>query len=232
MRTNVVAVVDTARALQQVSNNLPRIGSQLWYFRHRFALSLLPRHDLGQITLGTDMNRFCVFVASLALMVPGYGHAAEPQAPMAKQITALQACRTKTNAADRLSCYDKAVDDLSVATASQDLVVIERAEVRKARKGLFGFSLPRIGFLAGREGNKEDEADAVRFEGKIVSVRDIAQGGWQFTIEGGAVWMTLETSFSFKTPAPDRMVLIERGALGSYSARVGNGGWVRVKRLQ
>jgi hypothetical protein len=178
------------------------------------------------------MNRFHVFAALFALSAPSYGVAAEPPAPMAKQITALQACRTKTETADRLACYDKAVDDLSAATASQDLMVIERADVRKARKGLFGFSLPRIGFLAGREGNKEDEADAVRFEGKILSSREMSQGGWQFTVEGGAIWMTLETSFSFKTPAPDRIVLIERGALGSYSARVGNGGWVRVKRLQ
>ncbi len=178
------------------------------------------------------MSNLRIFVTFLALATPSHGFAAAPQAPMAKQITALQTCRTKADAIERVACYDRAVDELTTATASQDLVVIERADVRKARKGLFGFSLPRIGFLAGREGNKEDEADTIRFEGKIISVRDIAQGGWQFTVEGGAVWMTLETSFSFRTPAPDRVVLIERGALGSYSARVGNGGWVRVKRIQ
>jgi hypothetical protein len=178
------------------------------------------------------MNRFRIFVAFMVLAAPSHGFAAAPIAPMAKQITALQICRTKADAAERVACYDKAVDDLSAATASQDLVVIERADVRKARKGLFGFTMPRIGFLAGRDGNEEDEADAARFEGKIVSVRSLSQGGWQFTVEGGAVWMTLESSFSFKTPAPERIVLIERGALGSYSARVGKGGWVRVKRLQ
>lgn len=174
--------------------------------------------------------RICVVV--LALAAPSHGFAATPQAPMAKQITALQACRTKADAAERVTCYDKAVDDLTTATASQDLVIIERADVRKARKGLFGFSLPRIGFLAGRDGNKEDEADAARFEGKILGVRTLSQGGWQFAVEGSAVWMTLETSFSFKIPEPGRVVLIERGAMGSYSARVGNGGWVRVKRIQ
>jgi hypothetical protein len=178
------------------------------------------------------MNRVLVFTTVAALSAASCRVAAEPSAPMAKQVTALQACRIKTDSADRLACYDRAVDDLSAATASQDVVVIERTEVRKARKGLFGFSLPRIGFLAGREGNKEDEADAARFEGKIVSAKELRQGGWQFTVEGGAVWTTLETSFTFKAPAPDRVILIERGALGSYSARVGNGGWVRVKRLQ
>jgi hypothetical protein len=180
------------------------------------------------------MNQFRLFAVLLMLMSPSYRATAAPapQAPIAKQVTALQTCRAKVEAADRLSCYDKAVDELSAATASQELVVIERADIRKARKGLFGFSLPRIGFLAGRDGNKEDEEDAIRFEGKIVSAKALSQGGWQFTVEGGAVWMTLETSFSFRTPAAERVVLIERGALGSYSARVGNGGWVRVKRLQ
>ncbi len=180
------------------------------------------------------MKRFCLLAMVSLLIWPTHHLNAAPvvQAPMARQVTALQACRSKPDAAERVSCYDKAVDELSAATASNDIVVIERTDVRKARKGLFGFSLPRIGFLAGREGDKEDEADAARFEGKIVSARALSQGNWQFTVEGGAVWMTLETSFSAKTPAPDRIVLIERGAFGSYSARVGTGGWVRVKRIQ
>jgi hypothetical protein len=178
------------------------------------------------------MSRNRVFILFLTLAIPGFGSAAAPPPPVAKQVLALQACRTKADTADRLNCYDQAVDALSAATASQDLVVLERADVRKARKGLFGFSLPRIGFLAGRDGNAEDEDDAKRYEGKILTARALQHDAWQFSVEGAGVWITLETSFSFKNPAPDRMVLIERGALGSYSARVGNGGWVRVKRIQ
>ena len=177
------------------------------------------------------MRCFALVTAICALAAPSHGNAAPPP-PVAKPVLALQACRTKQDAAERLACYDKAVDDLSAAAASQDVVIVDRADVRKARKGLFGFTLPRIGFLAGRDGNEEDEADAKRFEGKIVDAKLLRFGLWQFTVDGGAVWQTLEESFSFKTPAPDRTVVIESGALGSYSARVGNGGWVRVKRVQ
>jgi hypothetical protein len=211
---DMVRLGEAKRALQQVSNNLSRIELPLWHFRHRFALDATKPHGLRHIKRRHQMSSFRVLAAFTILSAPSLGVAAEPPAPVAKQVVALQTCRTKSDATDRLACYDKAVDELSAAAASQDVIIVERADVRKARKGLFGFSLPRIGFLAGRDGNAEDEADAVRFEGKIVSVR------------------TLETSFSFKTPAPDRVILIERGALGSYSARVGNGGWVRVKRLQ
>ena len=68
----------------------------------------------------------CVATALGAL--PLAARAAEPP-KMPAQVVALQACRTKTDAAERLACYDKAVDVLSAATASRDLVVIDKAEV-------------------------------------------------------------------------------------------------------
>jgi hypothetical protein len=180
------------------------------------------------------MNRFCQFAALAALAVSEAGITAAPAtptAPMAKQVTALQACRTKADAAERLACYDKAVDDLSAATASQDVVVVERSEVRKARKGLFGFSLPRIGFLSGREGNKEDEADAVRLETKIASSRSVGYGKWRFTLDDGAIWETTEANIGFDDPLPGRTVLLEKGSLGGYFAKVGKGRSVRAKRV-
>jgi hypothetical protein len=177
------------------------------------------------------MNRFCQFAALAALAISEAGITATPTAPMAKQVTALQACRTKADAAERLACYDKAVDDLSAATASQDVVVVERSEVRKARKGLFGFSLPRIGFLSGREGNKEDEADAVRLETKIASSRSVGYGKWRFTLDDGAIWETTEANIGFDDPLPGRTVLLEKGSLGGYFAKVGKGRSVRAKRV-
>ncbi len=163
-------------------------------------------------------------------ILPAAAFAAEP-APVAKQVTALQACRTKTDSAERLACYDKAVNVLTAATASQDVVIVERSEVRKARKGLFGFSLPRIGFLAGRDGNAEDEADVARQETKIVSSRSIGYGKWRFTVENGAVWETVEVNMGFDDPLPGRMVLLEKGSLGSYFAKVGKGRRVQTKRV-
>jgi hypothetical protein len=174
----------------------------------------------------------CRFILFMAVFLAAPAHAAQAAPPVAKQVSDLQACRAMSDSTARLACYDRAVDALSAATASQDVVIVERSEVRKARKGLFGFLIPKIGLLAGREGSEEDEADVNRLDTKVVTSRVLPYGNWRFTVEGGAVWDTLETSFSFIAPLPGRPVLIEKGSLGSFSARVGKGGWVRVKRIQ
>lgn len=177
------------------------------------------------------MRPALLICATLASAAPLIAHAETPP-PMAKQVTALQQCRTESDPAKRLACYDKAVDALAAATASQEVVVVERTEVRKARKGLFGFTLPRIGFLAGRDDNAEDAADAARLETKITASREIGYGKWRFTVESGAVWETVETNMGFSDPLPGRTVLLERGALGAYYAKVTNGRRVQAKRVQ
>jgi hypothetical protein len=170
------------------------------------------------------------YLLALLIALPVVAVAAEP-APVARQVTALQACRTESDSAKRLACYDKAVDVLTAATTSQEVVIVERSEVRKARKGLFGFAFPRIGILAGRDGNAEDEADETRQEMKIISSRMIGYGKWRFTVEGGAVWETVEISTGFNEPLPGRTVALERGSLGGYFAKVGKGRRVQARRI-
>jgi hypothetical protein len=177
------------------------------------------------------MRRLPMITALAALASPLAANAASTP-PMAPQVAALQKCRAEPDASKRLACYDQAVEALTAATQSDEVVVVERAEVRKARKGLFGFTLPRIGLLAGRDGNKDDEADASRLESTIASANAMAYGRWRFEVEGGALWETTETSISFQSPKAGRAVIIEAGAMGSYMAKVGNGGWVRVKRIR
>lgn len=167
-----------------------------------------------------------------AIMTAAPAMAAEsPAVPTAKPVTALQGCRTLTDAAARLACYDRAVDALAAATASGDVVVVERTEVRKARKGLFGFTLPRIGFLTGKPDNAEDVADAKELATVITASRSIGNGKWRFTVEGGALWETVEANMAFRDPLPGRKVVIERGSLGAYFVAVEKGRRVQAKRI-
>ena len=174
-------------------------------------------------------ERLCFIVA---FAVTSHALAAPSAQPVAKQVSDLQACRALSDSAARLACYDRAADALTTATASQEIVIVERSEVRKTRKGLFGFTLPKIGFLAGRADNRDDQADMDRLETKVVTSRALPYGKWRFTVESGAVWDTVEASFAFDDPLPGRTVLLERGALGSYFAKVGKGRRVQAKRVQ
>jgi hypothetical protein len=176
------------------------------------------------------MRRYHLISAVIAasLSVPA---SAEDAPKLPAQIAALQTCRTKADAAERLACYDKAVDILSAATASRDLVVIDKAEVKIARKGLFGFTLPRIPFLSGKDGDPDDDADARELQTTVVSAKRWNRIYWRFTVEGGATWETTEDKRGFNDPKPGAAIVIERGTLGAYYATVGRGGRVLVKRI-
>lgn len=177
------------------------------------------------------MRLSVLYVAIAVVAVPTTARAEDPP-KMPAQFTALQTCRTKADAAERLACYDKAVDVLSAATASRDLVVIDKAEVKQARKGLFGFTLPRIPFLSGKQGDPDDDADARELQTTVVSAKRWNRTYWRFSVEGGAMWETTEETRGFTDPKPGSTVIIERGTLGAYYAKVGRGGRASVRRIQ
>jgi hypothetical protein len=166
------------------------------------------------------------FVVPLCATAP-----APSSAPPAKAITDLQACRGINDPAERATCYDRSVDALSAATLKGDIVVIERVEVRKVRKGLFGFTLPRLGFLAGRADNAEDVADEKELTTTVTSARSIGNGKWRFAVEGGGLWETVETNTGFTDPKPGLKVKIERGIMGAYFVAVEQGRRVQAKRI-
>ncbi len=176
------------------------------------------------------MKHVVPITVAVAFAVAGPVLAAEP-VPVAKPVAALQACRTIADPVTRVACYDRAVDALNVATTAGDIAIVERTEVRKARKGLFGFTLPRIGFLTGKPDNAEDVADAKELNTVITGSRSIGNGKWRFTVEGGGLWETVEASMGFSDPLPGRKVLIEKGSLGAYFVKVEKGRRVQAKRI-
>ena len=174
------------------------------------------------------MKRYLT-ISGLLVAIPTL--AQTPPPPVAKPVAALQQCRTIADPATRVGCYDRAVDALTTASAAGDVVIVERQEVRKARKGLFGFTLPRIGFLTGKPDNAEDVADEAELETTITASRGIGYGKWRFTVEGGGIWETVETNSGFSDPLPGRKVTLTKGLLGAYYAKVAGGRRVQAKRI-
>ena len=146
-------------------------------------------------------------------------------------LQALIDCRTKTDDAARLACFDQAAAGIADATAKKDIVVLDREEVRATRRGLFGFSLPKLNFF----GNKDVENDTGREEIAEVDVvvksaRPFGYQLWQMTMEDGATWATSEAS-TLITPKPGSKVNIKRATLGSYFIKVDGGRAVKGKRV-
>ena len=86
-------------------------------------------------------------------------------------ITDVTACRSIANSAARLACYDGSVAKLADASDKKDVVVLDRAEVQKTKRSLFGFDLPRLPFFdnAGDSKDKKASDEFAQIEARITS---------------------------------------------------------------
>lgn len=156
------------------------------------------------------------------------GTAAWSQPPSSKALVdAVIACRAERDDQVRLRCLDGAVDALGRAAAAGSIVMVDKADVRRTRRSLFGFSLPKLPFFTG-----DDTADEApdEVQARIASGRSLGNNKWEFVLDSGAVWQTSESSPYFKAPRTGATVTLRRGTLGGYFASIGNGRAVRAIR--
>lgn len=141
----------------------------------------------------------------------------------------LVACKDLVDPTARLACYDEKVTALQTAQSTNQVVIADREQVREARRGLFGLTLPRIKLFDG-DGDEGDQIEQV--EGIIESARTIRTGKWLIRLEDGAVWQQTEPPRStMRRPKAGDSITIERAALGSYLAKVNDGRGFKVKRV-
>lgn len=143
-------------------------------------------------------------------------------------LEAVVACRAEVSEPARLACYDRAVAALDVAERSGDLTVVDREQVRQARRSLFGFDAGDLNIFRGRGG--DDPADEA-LETRLVSARQ-TRDGWLFTLENGAVWRQTDSEPLRVTPRAGMPVRIRRAAMGSYMLSVDGARSLRAQREQ
>lgn len=170
----------------------------------------------------------------LLIMSSGTGIAAEPVPRTAAILSALTDCRTQTESAMRLACYDAAVAQLIDATEKRDVVVLDRAGIRETRKSLFGFALPRIALFGERDAKDADAVqrdDVTELQTMITAVRDLGGGKFRLTLAEGGIWQSTEGWAGGKLPVAGAKILIRRAALGSYFLKLEGGRAVRGMRV-
>lgn len=136
-------------------------------------------------------------------------------------------CRTLTDPTERLACFDRTVGEMAKANEAKDLVVLDREAMRETRRGLFGFSLPKLKLFGGGDEDQRDEIQEI--ESTIASIRIADDGMPIFTIADGARWKQTEGRNVY--PKVGDPVRIKRASLGSYMANVRKLSAVRVARL-
>ncbi|PAX07189.1 hypothetical protein [Sphingomonas lenta] len=166
-------------------------------------------------------------IGALALAAAGGAAAQSTERPAL--LSRLVDCRKLTADAERLRCYDAQVSALDEAERKREVVVVDRAQVREARRSLFGLTLPKIRLF----GDRDDGPEEPEFAQIETTLKDAAQAGgrWRFTLADGANWVQTDSEELARTPRPGQAIRIRKGALGSFLANVERQPAIRVKRV-
>ncbi len=152
---------------------------------------------------------------------------APPPAPQAYKD--LVQCKEIADSAARLACYDERVGKLEQAAASGELVVSDRATVKEAQRGLFGFRLPSLKLFGGGDGEKDE---IQQIEGVVASARTFGYGSWRVTLQDGSVWEQIDDERPVFDPAKGDKVKVYKAALGTYKMNISGQRAIKVRRVE
>ena len=151
-----------------------------------------------------------------------------PDAPPPKALQDVLGCKSVAEADKRLACFDAATAALAGAIERRDVAVADREQVRKARRSLFGLSLPSIDIFGGSE--TEAEKAEAEVTDTVRSARLDGDGYYVIVLASdGAVWHQTAGQLALP-PRTGETVKVRRAALGSYFIRVGSMPAVRARR--
>ena len=169
-----------------------------------------------------------LLAATIAMATMASAKEAETPQPAPAALTRVIACGTVADPSERLACYDREVKTMNEAQQKGDLIAMDRQQVRKTRRSLFGLALPDLGVF----GDSESDDGNSAIETTIKSVSETPDRKWIFTLAEGSRWVQLDTRNFVVDPAPGQPIRIRRAAMGSYLANVNKQVAIRVRRIQ
>jgi hypothetical protein len=179
------------------------------------------RSKLSNLTVITLVSGL---IAVLGLAAPT---AAQESDKKTDYLEGLKSCQEITDDPLRLQCYDNAVGRVIIASAAGEVRIIDSEDVEKTRRGLFGFSLPKIDLF----GSEEEEAELL--ESVVTNVRVEGRNTVFLTIaEGGAVWRIPGAKPIVLSTKPGDTVEFKKASLGSYFVRINGRLGVKGRRIE
>lgn len=155
--------------------------------------------------------------------------AAPVQAQEADYVAALKACRSIVDETERLTCYDTKVAEMVMASEAGDMRIVDREDVRRTRRQLFGFTVPDLDILKGDETDKETSE---LLQTTITSARKTGRNSWRFTTAEGAVWEISNAPPRLAGIAAGASVEFKKASLGYFFIRIDGQMGVKGKRIE
>jgi hypothetical protein len=142
-------------------------------------------------------------------------------------LEAVLRCRAIAEEAARLACFDQAVASFERATASREVVVVDRKAVRDTKRSLFGLSLPRLAIFGGGE-NDDEEVNSI--EGVAASAYQDGEGRWVVHLQDGGTWRQIDNIILGGRVKAGSKIVVRRAAMGSFMMRIDGQPGVRARR--
>ncbi len=175
------------------------------------------------------MRAITFFLAVLAAAAaPAAAQEPEPAQARPEALTRLTECRNVQGEAERLACYDREVAAFEAAEQSRQLVVMDRQQVRRTRRSLFGLVLPDLDIFGDNEVDEEEGVSAL--ETTLRAASEDAYGKWILVLEDGARWRQIDSRTLARDPRGGHPIRIRRAAMGSYLANIDGQVAIRVRR--
>ncbi len=168
------------------------------------------------------------FFAASSMMLPAAALAADDNGRATDHLAALRACKDQADPALRLACYDAAAVEVIEEIDKGQLKIVDQAEIRRTRRGLFGFSLPDLGLFGGGD----DAPDMDMLETTITSVRYTGDDAFLFKTKEGATWQVNNAPSRLREVRVGNPVVFKKAAMGSYFIRIDGQMGVKGKRVQ
>ncbi len=172
-------------------------------------------------------------LATLGLVLACGGVAVTAQQPAptgsAQLLDGLRGCRAIVDATERAACYDGRVDALLGAVEAAEVRLVDREEVRKTRRQLFGISMPDIPLL--RSDDRDEAEAATVLETTIASGGQVGPTTWRITTAEGAVWEINNPPRKIAPITPGDKVVFKKASLGYYFIRINGALGVKGRRV-
>lgn len=176
------------------------------------------------------MRHHIAALAALAVVAaPAFAQQSGDGERRSQVLTRVVDCRKVADSQERLACYDREVAAMETAAARKDVVVVDREQLRKTRRSLFGLTLPNLSVFGD---DSKDEQGVTQIDSTIRRVSQTPYGKWVFTLEDGAQWEQTDSRNLPITPKVGHNIKIRKAALGSYLANVKDQVAIRVKRMR
>jgi hypothetical protein len=152
------------------------------------------------------------------------GDSKNPELARPKLFDDVVACKNIENPQQRLACYDEKVTALDEAAKKEDIILTDKAAVKEAKRGLFGFDIPKIRIFGSGE-------DVEEIEAVVKSVSATRAGILSIVLEDGARWQQVDTKILNREPRPGAKARIRKATMGSYLVNFDGGPAIRMKRV-